>query len=93
MLLLISYDQTDAARPQQFDRLESTLTQGSTAITRPSYSTWLIETPDDVQAWGQRMEAIMTPQDRVLITRIPNAASINGWLPRANWDWINEHTT
>lgn len=91
MLLFISYDLATEARPDGFPDLEKALNDHSSALRRTGYSQWLLDTPDDVATWGTRLASLLNAADRVVIVRVPTAASVNGWLPKADWEWISEH--
>ena len=93
MLLLISYDLATEGRPAQRAAVENAIKGGSTDQRNPSHCVWLVDTEENIEAFGKRLTPLMTPEDRLIIVRIQGPASINGWLPRANWDWINEHST
>ncbi len=90
MLLLISYDLTTDARPQKFELLDAAIKAEAKATERPSHSVWLVQTEDDVGVWGPRLGALLSAEDRLIVIRIHSAASVNGWLPPAQWEWIKE---
>jgi hypothetical protein len=81
------------ARPGGFAALEQALNAYSTAVRRTARSQWFIDSSDDVAAWGTRLAELLQPADRVVIARIPSGASANGWLPKADWEWISEHAS
>jgi hypothetical protein len=93
VLLFISYDLNTAERPEGSAAFEAVLEKHSTARLQTAPSQWFVDTSDDVAAWGTRLAEILKPPDRVVIVRVPNVASANGWLPKANWDWIAEHAS
>jgi hypothetical protein len=54
-------------------------------------STWLIstkKTPEDV--W-EAIEAHVSEDDNVLVTRL--SGDYSGWLPQRAWTWIAKHIT
>lgn len=93
MLLFISYDLVTNARPERFEALEAALNKHSNALRRTGYSQWFVDTQDDVATWGTRLAELLHAADRVVIARVPNGTSVNGWLPKADWDWIFEHAS
>jgi hypothetical protein len=91
LLLLISYDLATAGRPSRREAVEAVIKEASTDQRNPSHCVWLVDTTENVEAFGQRLTPLMTSEDRLIIVRVQSPAAINGWLPRANWEWINEH--
>ena len=90
MILLISYGLTTADSPQKCDVLDTAIKAAATATERPSHSMWLVQTEEDVGTWGPRLDALLSAEDRLIVVRIHSAASANGWLPPALWEWIKE---
>jgi hypothetical protein len=91
LLLLISYDTTTLNRPEKFDALDKVIKEAATETPlRPLHSVWLVQTEEDVGVWGSRLGQHLSPDDRLIVVRIHNMSSLNGWLPPANWEWIND---
>jgi hypothetical protein len=90
LLLLISYDSTTADRPQQVETLDSAIRGAAKDTLRPLHSVWLIQTDEDVEAWGNQLKPHLAPEDRLVVVRIHNASNVNGWLTQAQWQWIRE---
>jgi hypothetical protein len=87
LLLLISYDLTTRDRPPDYEALENAIKESAIESLHPLYSQWLVQTNEDVETWGKRLTPLMKSQDRLLIVRIQGP--VNGWLPKAHWEWIN----
>ncbi len=90
MVLLISYGLTTAGPPQKCDVLDAAIKAAATATERPAHAMWLVQTEEDVGIWGPRLGAVLSGEDRLIVVRIHSAASANGWLPPALWEWIKE---
>jgi hypothetical protein len=93
LLLLISYDSTTADRPQKFEALDGAIRGLAQEVLRPLHSGWFVQTDDDVEVWGNRLKEHLAPEDRLVIVRIHGAASVNGWLTPAQWQWIRDRAT
>jgi hypothetical protein len=90
LLLLISYDRPGPDRPEKFEVLDSAIKEAATETLRPLHSLWLVQTEEDVGVWGPRLGEHLSSDDRLLVVRIHSMASVNGWLPPAQWEWIRE---
>jgi hypothetical protein len=90
VVLLISYGLTTSDLPQKCDILDAAIKVAATATERPSHCMWLVQTEEDVGTWGTRLGGLLSAEDRLIVVRIHSAASANGWLPPALWEWIKE---
>lgn len=88
MVLLISYDLTDGARPENYEAVRAVIEGSAISAERPLFSQWLVETDDDVSVWSQRLVGAISPNDRLLIVRI--TAPYQGWLPQETWNWLQQ---
>lgn len=52
-------------------------------------ATWILSTPEDIQALSKRIIPPLSPDDRILIAQILPGAATQGWLAQDAWDWIN----
>jgi len=93
VLLLISYDLASVVRPQKVEELHAAITGSAQATLRPLHSGWFVQTEEDVEVWGNRLKELLAPEDRLVIVRVQSAASLNGWLTPAQWEWIRERAT
>lgn len=84
LVLLISYDLMTV------ESLDAAIKERATETQRLSKSVWLAQTDEDVGAFGRGLAQHLDPQDRMIVVRVHNMSSVNGWLPPAMWEWIKE---
>ncbi len=89
MLILISYDLDQPGRSDAYEAVRERIVGAAAEVRRTMHSQWLVVSDDGLDTWVERLRDLLTPADRLLVTRI--SGPVNGWLPREHWDWINEH--
>jgi hypothetical protein len=93
VVLLISYAANSPSDPAaKLDVLDGLIRAATTETLRPLSNMWFVETSEELAAWGSRLTPELVQDDRLVIVRVPNSASINGWLPGAQWQWFKERT-
>jgi len=54
-------------------------------------STWLISTQETADQLSTRLRAHLDNNDNLLVIKVVRPYA--GWLPKATWEWIDQHVT
>ena len=88
MVLLISYDQEEYARPARYQAVDEIIHMyaDDQNICRPLFSQWMVETDDPPLEWRERIQPVIDWNDNVLIVQMSNEYA--GYLQDDAWNWL-----
>lgn len=86
MVLLISYDQDHAGRPERHQAVHEIIEMHAQDFWRPLFSQWLVETDESALEWREHIQPVIDWNDNLLIVRLTDEYA--GYLQDEAWAWL-----
>jgi hypothetical protein len=88
VILLISYDLNDHARPEAYELVRQMIEKHALGFRRPLYSQWFVETSELPMTWSERLRELANANDNWFVVRVQ--PPYQGWLERSMWKWLSD---